>query len=423
MRRFGDRLQKPERKRKAVRTAQRLLTVFAVSAVLQAALSGGGSGARTGVRLFGDGSGLCAGITAFGAEKPEDMDEEDWSRLQDNVLEYDEISDLVKYYNPVYRQASGRLEQNTGLLKETAGQLHDAAEQASGQAELAADFGDVYTKMTMQALAQTERRTAASLNRAAENADTMSAGSLRYARLQLENAVCQMVIAYQRTLAAQEMADAAVELTQAAYESAQTQYSVGLASAADVDSAQTALTSARNQKESLENGLETLRQNIGLMTGWSYDASFEIGVLPAPDRARIDTMDPSVDIDRAVTASHQIEMEEETSGKGTVNRERKFRNIEELTNELTIQLDSLYQTVLECRTSADAADTALAAARLEWEGSTRRYRLGMIGRLEYLQAQMTYLQQESAARTATMDLFQAIEDYEWALKGVTGSGK
>lgn len=45
-----------------------------------------------------------AGVLAFSVpfgvmaqvEKPEDMDEVTWARLQDNILEYDEIADLME---------------------------------------------------------------------------------------------------------------------------------------------------------------------------------------------------------------------------------------------------------------------------------------------------------------------------------------
>ena len=53
----------------------------------------------TGILTLGVPFGAMAAI-----EKPEQMDDATWARLQDNVLEYDEISDLVEYYNPTYRQ-------------------------------------------------------------------------------------------------------------------------------------------------------------------------------------------------------------------------------------------------------------------------------------------------------------------------------
>ena len=36
---------------------------------------------------------------------PEGVSEETWNRLQDNTIEYDEIGDLVQYFNPSYTMA------------------------------------------------------------------------------------------------------------------------------------------------------------------------------------------------------------------------------------------------------------------------------------------------------------------------------
>jgi len=55
-----------------------------------------------------------AGILALGAplcamagtEKPESMDQETWERLQDNVLEYDELEDLVRRMKHLKRMGS-----------------------------------------------------------------------------------------------------------------------------------------------------------------------------------------------------------------------------------------------------------------------------------------------------------------------------
>ena len=69
----------------------------------------------TGILTLGVPFGAMAAI-----EKPEQMDDATWARLQDNVLEYDEISDLVEYYNPTYRQVVEQIEINAKPMEEAA---------------------------------------------------------------------------------------------------------------------------------------------------------------------------------------------------------------------------------------------------------------------------------------------------------------
>ena len=42
---------------------------------------------------------VSAPFGSMAQEKPESMDQETWERLQDNVLEYDEIEGLIAEYN------------------------------------------------------------------------------------------------------------------------------------------------------------------------------------------------------------------------------------------------------------------------------------------------------------------------------------
>ena len=47
---------------------------------------------------------LFSAVPVWGAEKPGDMDEETWIRLQDNVLEYGELENRVANFNPTILQ-------------------------------------------------------------------------------------------------------------------------------------------------------------------------------------------------------------------------------------------------------------------------------------------------------------------------------
>ena len=51
-------------------------------------------------------------------------------------------------------------------------------------------------------------------------------------------------------------------------------------------------------------------------------------------------------------------------------------------------------------------------------GNDLKYQMGMLGRLEYLQAKLGYLQQKMTYDMAVLNLKQAIENYDWALYGV-----
>lgn len=85
-------------------------------------------------------------------------------------------------------------------------------------------------------------------------------------------------------------------------------------------------------------------------------------------------------------------------------------------------MTSLYETLRQKLSEKEAADAAWAAAQKEREALDRKQQLGMVGRLEYLQGELAYLQAESAKQTADLELRKAYEEYEWQVTGISVSG-
>ena len=377
------------------------------------------------------------------ADKPEWVDDETWNRLQDNVMEYDELENLVRYFNPSYQQvlesitpmidasrlAASQMRSSEDLktMKDSSKELKKALDQMDPNSESMMDqmiYQQTYTMyLTMQAGIQGVEQGAKAISKTAVVMDQQTRSVREQTLYSLTSAVQQMFIGYNQALASRDLCAAAAELSEAAAQSAETQRSVGMATENDVLSAQQALLSAQNQITSLDNTLSSLRQNLYLMTGWTYDASAEIGTVPAPDLARIDAMDLNADTEQAIDNSYSLKTLEDTLKTSKASAVTKDKKIEEAKAEIKTQMEALYQTVLTDRSAYEAASTALEAAGLTQESSKRQYDLGMIGRLQYLQAQTAWLQQKMTADNASMTLTQAILDYEWALKGIIMSGQ
>ena len=230
----------------------------------------------------------------------------------------------------------------------------------------------------------------------------------------------QMMIGYYQAMASREILDTAVALSQAAYESSITQQSLGMATATDVQAAEKALQSARGQLKTLDDTMTNLRQQMCVMTGWSYDADMQLGDVPAPDFAKVQAMDLERDLERAIGNNYTLIEQRGISGKGDANRTAKFRIMDDTEAQVKIQLESAYQGILESRTAYEAANVAFQSAQITMNGNDLKYQMGMLGNLEYLQLKMAYLQQKAAARTAALSLTQAIENYGWIVQGLEG---
>lgn len=365
-----------------------------------------------------------ASCTALAVEKPADMDDATWARLQDNTLEYDEIEDLVTCYNPYYRQAADQIEVQLAPLETAVENLRLEAKELRVEAREAKEEGDMLTHMTNTYMVTAIEGIldgnggAPGLKQALSSANYQTKAPKNQVRRMMTSTVQQLMIGYHQALASKPLVDAAVEYAEAAIGSATASHSLGLATAADVQKAQAGVLSAKNQQQSLEDTITTLRQNLCVMTGWSCDAQPEIGPVPDPDLGRIETMNPQTDITKAISYNPTIMEQRAVSGKGDASRNMKFRSLDETEAKIQNQLQVLYQAVLQAKTAYDGAVNSLESSRLTMDSSQRMYDLGMLSRIDYLQMRIGFLQQKMTYDQAALGLKQAMEQYEWALYGV-----
>ena len=364
---------------------------------------------------------LAAGsvFPALAVEKPAEMDDATWARLQDNTLEYDEIENLVLYYNPTYRQVVDTIEVQLEPLKTAVADLKDYVQDQRDEARKAKDNDDMISyKIGMATAAAIEKQAVKGLETGLRTAQGATKPTKDQIRRTMTSVIEGLVITYNQTLASKELVDTSVALAQAAYDSTVAQQSIGMATEADVQSALKSLTSAQNGQKSLEDGLKTLKRNICVQTGWDYNADMEIGAVPAPDLASISAMNPDEDTKKAISYNPTISSLHASNGHGDVNRGIKERSLEDTENKISTKVHDLYTAVLQSKITYDGAASAYESARLTMEGNERKYAMGMLGNLQYLQLKMTYLQQKQAYDTAVLSLNQAINDYNWALYGV-----
>ena len=81
-------------------------------------------------------------------------------------------------------------------------------------------------------------------------------------------------------------------------------------------------------------------------------------------------------------------------------------------------MDTLYDNLTEKQAELEAAETSFLQAQLTMDSNNRRYQLGMLGRVEYLGTEIAYYRAKAARDVANMNMLQALNEYNWALKGV-----
>lgn len=395
------------------------------------------------------------------AENPQFAhDEATWARLQDNTMEYDELSLLVEEYNPNYQneQASYNDTKNDDDAaeirkdaKNSADDMYDSAEDLRDQAE---DLSDQADDLSDQAEAAREAGNAALAAQLQAGAASYMAGyaPLMSAAAMTQNSALKSDISadssyvdsdmrkikhiknqkgivvstqnlfnsYNQLRINADLIQKNVEVMEAVANAAQTQASIGMATQADVLKAQKNLQSIKSTQTETLSSLETLRQNLCMMTGWSYDAQPEIKEVPQADLAAIDQINLEADRQKALENNYDLQyskralnnMQENSTDKK--NQERTVKNLEQ---SISASMTNLYNDIQQKKIAWQLAQAELATEQQSMSAVETKRGLGMVSDLEYLQAQSSFLGKQIMERTANMALFQAVETYNWAVNG------
>ena len=131
-------------------------------------------------------------------------------------------------------------------------------------------------------------------------------------------------------------------------------------------------------------------------------------------------MDPEKDKEAAIAANYTLrynQLDYEQKTEGSVEKENLGRTIESQTASIGASLVNLYNSVLQKRNEYETAQAAFSLEQEKMEAADRKLQVGTIGQLEYLQQKNAYTTKKIAVKTADLALFQAMETYDWAVKG------
>lgn len=348
-------------------------------------------------------------MQTFGAST--DYDADTWVRLQDNTMEYSEIENLVVEYNPMYLMMNQGIAYNTYPVMRGVEDLREQQAELHTLREMAKEEENEMAEAMYKELEKEVKKSADKMEKSVTNATRLTVNSTRKT---LTSTVQGLFITYHQQLSTREMLEAVSTLSQAMYEMSQTQYSIGMATETQVQAALKDWQEAQNNLQKIEDAIVTIRQNLCIMTGWAYDAIPEIGKVPEPDLSRIQTMDLAADTEEALKRNYTL-MDLRKSAGNTPLEKQKVADAEGL---VKTNMETLYQEVQKAKTAYEAAQTAWQGAQITKQGNDLKYQMGMLGKVEYLGTEVAFQQARMNYEQASMNLFQSMETYDWALQGL-----
>lgn len=365
----------------------------------------------------------------------------DQQRLADNQLDYDEIGARVKeYYDPIksaYAMARGMKEDQGQIAVNSRTTADDLLSQAKAAEDLAKEqsgMEQMISKATARALRKSVnqlRTTANSLDRSLERKSSSEKQIDRQANSLILN-VEMMLNQYQQLLSQRTIAAKGVELATAAKQLQDTMQAQGMAVDADVLSAAASLSTSQSQLNQLDAGIEQIRKMLCSFTGYDEAANPVFGEVPSADPSYIATVNVTEDKEKAVNNNYNlISLRSQTGGgmtdlqirtsKTTTQTANKLRNVEYSEENVRSNIQALYDEMEEKNASYTAAKTAYESGQIAWQAAQIQKANGMLSNIQYMQQELAWLQAQSGYKCADLALQQALQNYKWAVAGVSVS--
>jgi hypothetical protein len=359
---------------------------------------------------------------------PEGITQEQWNLLYDQTIEFDELSNLVKYFNPDVLRMTDPI--NSGIedgdymydgLLRTIKDQEDAVDNYKDNGDMSTPEGlqEYYTlKGTLSYLKKQAESSKKKINQIKKENSKANFGINRISR-QYEYFADQIMIGYNNASANKALLQKVVELSDAAYEAQSLSQKIGTATETDVLKAKKEVLSAQSSLLSLDHTIDGLRRSLALMTGYSVDSVPNIGGLPELDLSAISSIDLESDTAKAIGNNYElIDMRRANSNKTTTGVQNKQASVSEGEQNVAVTMKSLYQNLKQAKTAYEASLTSYEKAGLDKGKAERSFQMGMLSKITYLQSQMAYLQAQGAKESAYSDLYQAYTTYQWAIKGI-----
>lgn len=365
----------------------------------------------------------------------------DQQRLADNQLDYDEIGARVKeYYGPIksaYAMARGMKEDQGQIAVNSRTTADDLLSQAKAAEDLAKEqsgMEQMISKATARALRKSVnqlRTTANSLDRSLDRKSSSEKQIDRQANSLILN-VEMMLNQYQQLLSQRTIAAKGVELATAAKQLQDTMRAQGMAVDADVLSAAASLSTSQSQLNQLDAGIEQIRKMLCSFTGYDEAANPVFGEVPSADLSYIATVNVTEDKEKAVNNNYNlISLRSQTGGgmtdlqirtsKTTTQTANKLRNVEYSEENVRSNIQALYDEMEEKNASYTAAKTAYESGQIAWQAAQIQKANGMLSNIQYMQQELAWLQAQSGYKCADLALQQALQNYKWAVAGVSVS--
>ncbi len=345
---------------------------------------------------------------------------EEWAKLRDNVMEYDELAGLIREYNVTVQKnqldISDKKKDDKVTRDQYAQYYRDAAFDARSNVS-----GD-----NPVADAQAEVAAAQAEEAADKVTEDITVHQLTYDQQEaglVASAQSSMISYFQQKLELESAKDS-LEYMEAQYQAILVKQSAQMATLSDVLAAKEGVQSTQASIEKLTGSIEETRQKLLVMLGWKYSDAPEIRDIPAVDFEHIAAMNPETDKDAALEKNYTFKINKRklANAVAELTKETLKRTVSSNEQNIKSEIVKNYQAVQQAKASYEQAKGEFELESKNMETAEHKLQIGLLSRLDYMKQKNVFNTKDNSMKKAQLTLFQAVQTYDNAVNGLASAG-
>ena len=359
--------------------------------------------------------------------------EEEWAKLRDMNLDYEEIDGLVTEYNATVQTNQANMQQFTRDYGRKNSQVSQSYRDMAEKIEdsLTEPEPDSMTYVPMMASIAQSRATINNLKNSADT--TLEDYEVQYftyesARLSLVQNTKALMISYYSKDVSKEALQKAVEVAELNLANAQARLSVGMATNLDVLSAKEAVIKANKELNDQSNAASADRDKLLIMTGFKTDSQANIGLVPVlseEELQNIDKINVEEDIKKALEENYALKINKRKLGNAKSDTQIKSLNstISSGTENIKANVQTLYKNLVNAKDKLNLLKAELELSGRDLETIRQKKNLGMATQLEVANKELENIKKNTEKKQAELALRLALENYNSAVNGLASVGQ
>ena len=359
--------------------------------------------------------------------------EEEWAKLRDMNLDYEEIDGLVTEYNATVQTNQANMQQFTRDYGRKNSQVSQSYRDMAEKIEdsLTEPEPDSMTYVPMMASIAQSRATINNLKNSADT--TLEDYEVQYftyesARLSLVQNTKALMISYYSKDVSKEALQKAVEVAELNLANAQARVAVGMATNLDVLSAKEAVIKANKTLSDQSNAALADRDKLLIMTGFKTDSQANIGLVPVlseEELQNIDKINVEEDIKKAVEENYALKINRRKLGNAKSDTQIKSLNstISSGTENIKANVQTLHKNLVNAKDKLNLLKAELELSSKDLETIRQKKNLGMATQLEVANKELENIKKNTEKKQAELALRLALENYNSAVNGLASVGQ